>query len=229
MTTVADLDRSLQTFEAHLRRQKRLAFVLTAVPTLLALLLIGLSIWMEEHARVRAARFQREADQSASVLRATETELVLRRKELQDVEAKARATGAALDRTRLAADSLSRASRSLALKLFYRGDYNGAIAAYDSALSKDPDNAYLLNLKGYAQFRAKRYEEARATLTEAAAKDPGYAWAYFDRARVECAAGDFSAARVALQKTVEVSPPMASVIQSDGELQRLCRPILKPT
>jgi tetratricopeptide (TPR) repeat protein len=227
MTTVADLDRSLQVFEERLRRQKRVALLLTAVPTVLALLLIAFSIGMEERARARAAQYRRESDEAAAALRTTEAELAARRKELAEVRARARETGAALDRTRLAADSLTRATRSLALKLFYRGDYSGAIAAYDNALSVDHNNAYLLNLKGYAQFRAKQYDDARATLIKAAASDPDYAWAYFDRARVECAAGDFVAANAALQKTLEISPSMTAVIRNDGELQRLCRPILK--
>jgi len=110
---------------------------------------------------------------------------------------------------------------------YHAGNYAGAVANYDSALKLDPNNAYLLDLKGYSLFKGRRLDDAVATLLESVRADPKYAWGYFDLARVYCAAGKFSDAKTAADMAVSISSTMRSKMDADGEFRRLCQPILK--
>jgi tetratricopeptide (TPR) repeat protein len=57
------------------------------------------------------------------------------------------------------------------------GNYSKAINSYDSALQATPDDPYLLDLKGYSQFKADDFQGAISTLKKAVAADPSFAWA----------------------------------------------------
>jgi len=62
------------------------------------------------------------------------------------------------------------------INFFHQGLYLEAVKAYNTALSLDSLNAYILNLKGYSLFKAKRYSEAVKVLHHAVEVQPDYAW-----------------------------------------------------
>jgi hypothetical protein len=65
--------------------------------------------------------------------------------------------------------------------------------------------------------------------------NPSYAWGYFDLARFQCAARQFDEANESIQKALSTAEKegeqgrgwMTKLMESDGEFQRLCRPVLR--
>lgn len=112
------------------------------------------------------------------------------------------------------------------INLYHQGQYERAVAAYNQALSLDPQNAYILNLKGYSLFNAKRLNEAVEVLRSAVEVQPDYAWGYFDLARASCANGNFDEASNAIRKALELRPSLVGIMKGDGEFTRLCKPLL---
>jgi len=115
-------------------------------------------------------------------------------------------------------------SARAAINAFHAGRLQDAVALYDEALSSDPDNAYLQNLRAYALFRLGRVDTALEGEQLSVAKDPSYAWGYFDLARFLCAASPprIQEAKDAARKAIELRPEMQALMQSDGEFQRVC-------
>jgi tetratricopeptide (TPR) repeat protein len=113
------------------------------------------------------------------------------------------------------------------INFFHQGLYLEAVKAYNTALSLDSLNAYILNLKGYSLFKAKRYSEAVKVLHHAVEVQPDYAWGYFDLARANCANGNYDNALKAAQKAIELRHDMINTIKNDGEFNRLCKRIIE--
>jgi tetratricopeptide (TPR) repeat protein len=108
------------------------------------------------------------------------------------------------------------------IRAYQRGQYDEAIKLYDQYLSKNYNDAYVLNLKGYSLFKLKRYDEAITALLTATKADPKYAWAYFDLARVYCAMGKSSEANSAINQAISLQPDMQTIMRNDNEFQSLC-------
>lgn len=112
------------------------------------------------------------------------------------------------------------------INLYHQGHYLDAVDAYDQALALDSLNGYILNLKGYSLFKARKLDLAEITLHRSVEVGPGYAWGYFDLARVYCANGKSLEARSAAKTAISLRPELAQVMKKDGEFVRLCQPIL---
>lgn len=112
-----------------------------------------------------------------------------------------------------------------AINAFHAGNYEEALNDYDRALALDPENAYILNLKGYVLFKMKRFSDAAQALDASTKVDPQYAWAYFDLARVQCAAGNLNEARTAIEKALNLRPELKETMANDGEFTRVCKPL----
>jgi tetratricopeptide (TPR) repeat protein len=110
----------------------------------------------------------------------------------------------------------------IAITAFHQGDFATALKYYDAALRADPDNAYLLNLRAYALFKERKYEDALAAETQSIRADPDYAWGYFDLARFQCAVGKKDEARQAIAKALALRPDLRTTMRDDGEFRRLC-------
>jgi Flp pilus assembly protein TadD len=120
-----------------------------------------------------------------------------------------------------AADSIRRGINS-----FHAGDYGAAITSYNEALTLDPENAYVLDLKSYSQFRAGDNDGAIAT---ALSVDPNYVFGYSELARYACAAGRFELAAETYKRAkverVGVSELFTTLLRDDGQFARLCAPV----
>lgn len=108
------------------------------------------------------------------------------------------------------------------INAYRRGQYAEAITSYDQYLADNPGSAYVLNLKGYSQFKLRQYEQAISTLLMVTKADPTYAWAYFDLARVYCAMGRSSEANQAREQAISLRSDMQTIMQNDEEFMRLC-------
>ncbi|MBD2755163.1 tetratricopeptide repeat protein [Spirosoma validum] len=108
------------------------------------------------------------------------------------------------------------------INAYRRGQYVEAITLYDQFLANNPNNAYVLNLKGYSQFKLRQYDQAVTTLLSATKADPNYAWAYFDLARVYCAMGRSSEANQAREQAIGLRSDMQTIMQNDKEFMDLC-------
>lgn len=108
------------------------------------------------------------------------------------------------------------------IRAYQRGQYDEAVKLYDQYLSKNYNDAYALDLKGYSLFKLKRYGEAANSLLAATKVDPKYAWAYFDLARVYCAMGRSLEANNARQQAITLQANMQRIMQNDKEFMDLC-------
>jgi tetratricopeptide (TPR) repeat protein len=128
-------------------------------------------------------------------------------------------------RADLAKSRASLAAARAAINAFHAGRLEDAVSLYDEALAPDPDNAYIQNLRAYSLFRLGRIEAAIEGQRRSLAADPDYAWGYFDLARFLYAASPprLDEARQAEAKAIELRPGMRSIMQADGEFQRLRR------
>ncbi len=109
-----------------------------------------------------------------------------------------------------------------AIAAFHARDYATAVALYDTALSADPGNAYLMNLKAYSLFKQGRVSEAIAVQQQGLRIDPSFTWGLFDLARFQCAAGDHAAAASALRDAIARDDRFRRLSQVDGEFRRVC-------
>jgi tetratricopeptide (TPR) repeat protein len=155
-------------------------------------------------------------------------------RQLYTVDAELHAQNVSLEKSRESLENanmqLSRSRAALssaraAINAFHSGNLQQALQLYDEALSSDPDNAYLQNLRAYTLFRLGRTDEAIEGEKRSIEIDPNYAWGYFDLARFLCAASptEMSAAKDAARKAILLRPDIEPTMRSDGEFQRVCR------
>jgi tetratricopeptide (TPR) repeat protein len=159
-------------------------------------------------------------------------------RQLYRVNAELHAQNVALEKSRESLENyekyanmqLSRSRAALssaraAINAFHSGNLQQALQLYDEALSSDPDNAYLQNLRAYTLFRLGRTDDAIKGEKRSVEIDPNYAWGYFDLARFLCAAAptQMSAAKDAARKAILLRPDLEPTMRSDGEFQRVCR------
>ena len=109
-----------------------------------------------------------------------------------------------------------------AIAAYNRGDYAYAVQIYKMALALDPNNGRALDLMAYSLFKLKQYDQAVSELQRAIGL--GYDYALLDLARVECARGNYPAAKLDLQN-VKITSLRATALK-DGELLRLCSAIV---
>jgi len=113
------------------------------------------------------------------------------------------------------------------INAYHAGNYSGAISSYDSALQAAPNDPYLLDLKGYSQFKAHDFQSATITLKKAVEADPNFAWGYFDLARTYCGSKEYANAAKALATARDKGIPDEK-IRRDVEFTHLCAPLLRP-
>lgn len=108
-----------------------------------------------------------------------------------------------------------------------RGDFAAAIAAYDRALAINPDNARILNWKGYALFRGQAYAEAIASFERAAALAPQVAEIHYNLALALWKSGRRDDAVKSLERAYAADPSFRAVAARDPQSREL-RAALKP-
>jgi tetratricopeptide (TPR) repeat protein len=114
---------------------------------------------------------------------------------------------------------------SQGINLYHAGNYGLAVNAYDEALRLDPNNPYVLDLKGYSLFKMKDLAGAISVLRESISGKREYAWGYFDLARAYCAEREYDLATQSLQEALRLRPGLRQFMNGDGEFLRLCAPI----
>jgi tetratricopeptide (TPR) repeat protein len=115
-----------------------------------------------------------------------------------------------------------------AIAAFHSRDYEEAVRLYELALSADPGNVYIMNLKAYSLFKLGRVQEAITFQATALQKDNTYAWGYFDLARFQCAAGDKVSAGKSIALAIAKESRFRELAQQDGEFRRLCGQLAVP-
>ena len=118
---------------------------------------------------------------------------------------------------------------SQALQEYHNRRYAGAIALYDEALKLDPENAYVLDLKSYSQFRGGDVAGAIESVQAALRFQPDYIYGYTEWSRYACAAGRFEeavrASATARARSSEAEQRYRDLLERDGQFARLCAPV----
>jgi tetratricopeptide (TPR) repeat protein len=213
-TVEENLESLLHRAEERERRARKRAIIYSLIPIALALLLILFTSWRIKQAQRNVAVLNKEAER----YRAEAVELQGR---LEEMEKSLRNVTKQLHSSREAVAFVTDG-----INLYHGRRYDEAVMAYNRALNLDPQNAYVLNLKGYSLFKARRFNESIETLRKAVEVGPDYAWGYFDLARVSCAVGKLEEASNAIKKAIELRPEIREIMKGDGEFTQLCRPLL---
>jgi tetratricopeptide (TPR) repeat protein len=158
--------------DARLRRR---TLLLTLVPIAVGIAVVAAAYFGVSDANQRVD----EADERVEALRLEETalyeELARLDRELANREALFREVERRLPESDRAQTALIEEGQLLTQK----GDFGGASVAYGQAIEVNPDSALAHKGMGYAQFRAREYERAAASLETAISLDPGLAEAYY--------------------------------------------------
>lgn len=112
--------------------------------------------------------------------------------------------------------------------LFHQQKYDEAIAQYDKALEVFPDDPYGWSLKGYALFKAGNIPQSIEANQKAVQLDPGDPLNFIDLAKSYCAQKQYDEALRVLvdEPSPDVFVDIRRYLQTDGEIRRLCKPIL---
>jgi tetratricopeptide (TPR) repeat protein len=200
---------NIDVVEAYSAREKasfrRSVLVFAIIAVLAAAVLVYTS--------VRVERAVREAQNALTAVQYARTALEGLRREDQELRLR-------LQRSREATQYVTQG-----INYYHQGIYGAAVHSYDKALNLDPENPYVLNLKGYSLFKQRELKQAIAALQEAVTVEPEYAWGYFDLARAQCAVGEFGEARKSASRAISLRPDLKNIMRSDGEFARLCKPI----
>jgi tetratricopeptide (TPR) repeat protein len=118
------------------------------------------------------------------------------------------------------------AIRSKALTHFHQGKFDEAVTAYDKGLDSDPNNLQLLNWKGYSLFRARKFDDAIATLKKVVLLRPDHELANLNLTKALCAAGRPEEAEKTMRVAINLKPSIVKIALADGEFTRTCNSIL---
>lgn len=209
MTDIALSEKSIH----ELGRASRRAAVLSVLGFLVVLGAMGYAVFQLSILERQRTSMQQQLQHLTIETRRYESELSKARSDLAKV------------RSDLATSRASLAAARAAITAFHAGRLTDAVSLYDEALAADPSNAYLQNLRAYALFRLGRIDAAIEGQHRSLKAEPNYAWGYFDLARFLCSTSPprFEEAKHAVARAIELRPDMRSIIQTDGEFQRVCR------
>jgi Flp pilus assembly protein TadD len=123
----------------------------------------------------------------------------------------------------------SRAILSQGVTLFHQGNFQGAIAKYNQALKLSPNDPYGWSLNGYALFRAGQISDSVAALEKAIQFDPGDPENFLNLAKAYCSEKQYDEALniFVTNPSPDVLAEIRGFLKSDGELKRVCSPILQ--
>ena len=114
---------------------------------------------------------------------------------------------------------LSMADNNIGFCRLKMGDANGALAAYERALAKAPDNRLARNGRAETLSSLGRDDEALAELNTLLAADPNFVLALWTKAAILARRGDVAQARDLAQRAIVLASPSVAVeIRSDPAL-----------
>lgn len=91
-----------------------------------------------------------------------------------------------------------------AVALVGKGEAETALARFDEALAKDPNNAAALTGKGFQLLKAGKFDDGRTLIVKATETQPGFAPAWSVLGDAEGYAGKYEAADAAYSKAIEL-------------------------
>src|SRR5581483_2761019 len=100
--------------------------------------------------------------------------------------------------------------------------YDISSGLYGKALTLNPNNADLWELKGYALYKTKQYPSAVEALEKSITINPNVARAYVDLANVYCVSGDPEKAEANLHRALQMEPGSTNSILRGSELTGPC-------
>lgn len=103
------------------------------------------------------------------------------------------------------------------------GHYAAAGEEYDEALNIDPQNAAVLQLKGYLELRQGRTNIAIPLLKSAVSYNPEDPWGHYNLALALYRSGDAAGAAVQIQELIAIAPTFRRTILGDPQFSRARR------
>lgn len=104
---------------------------------------------------------------------------------------------------------------------FLKGDYDGAIAEYNSAIELDPKYAPAYDQRGGARIEKGEYDEAITDCNKAIELDLKNPYAYNHRGAAKRLKGDYDGAIADYDKAIDLNPKFVSAYDNRGYVKRL--------
>jgi len=101
-------------------------------------------------------------------------------------------------------------------------NYADAIVEYDKALAIEADNVRALEYKGYAHYRLNNYDAAISALKKAQNIKPEQFNVLINLMKAYCASEKMDAAKQLVDENKALLISNNSILQGDGELQKVC-------
>ncbi|MEH6344809.1 MAG: tetratricopeptide repeat protein [Bermanella sp.] len=101
-------------------------------------------------------------------------------------------------------------------------EFDKALIEYDKALALTPDNATILDYKGYALFRLGKYSESIDALRKAYSINGAGLFISINLLKVYCGSGDFESAKKYMKDNPSIINDNDALL-SDGELVDTCK------
>ncbi len=108
-----------------------------------------------------------------------------------------------------------------ALQAAKTGKFDEAVSSYDAALATNPDNAKVLNWKGFALYRQGKYEEAVTSYKRCIEIDPKVAECYYNLGLALWQTGDKKGAQRAFERTWQLEPSFEGKARQDPAYRKI--------
>ena len=99
---------------------------------------------------------------------------------------------------------------------YQRGDYEGAIANFDRAIDREPDDVQTYHQRGLARFNLEQYEETISDFDIAIDKNPDYVTAYYNRGVTKCRLERYEEAISDFDLVVDKNPDYSEAYEQRG-------------
>jgi len=156
---------------------------------------------------------------------------VVEKQQLQQQLTSIQQKNSSLEKAASSSSLSSSQSRTLVregVALFHKQDYQGALAKYKQALAISPNDPYAWSLDGYTLFKAGEIPESITANEKAAQLDPANPLTFLNLAKAYCSEKQYDKALQALvnRPTADGLVVIRGYVNSDGELRKVCAPIL---
>ena len=102
------------------------------------------------------------------------------------------------------------------LRLYYQGEYNGAIAKYNEAIQLNPNSFGAYNNRGIVYVEKNNHIQAIADYTKAIELKPDFAYAYNNRGASYIKLENYAEAIADLSKAIDMKPEYAEAYNNRG-------------
>ncbi|NVK41877.1 MAG: tetratricopeptide repeat protein [Oceanospirillaceae bacterium] len=120
-------------------------------------------------------------------------------------------------------DMLATSALEQGVQQRFEQNFDQAISSYDTALQYQPENAKILEYKGYALFREGKVDKAIEVLVRARQADPSREFVHLNLVKAYCAKGSEADVQATIRQSGLSEEKFSDWYRIDTELRRVCQ------